>query len=107
MELRHSGLGIAAFVTSLVAAVLMFVVLMAAGVVETATPDGLDEGSPIAIVIGLAMMLAFMAEAVAGALAIANFFQRDRRKLFGILGLAVAIASTLGLITLVILGTLL
>ncbi|HET7932171.1 MAG TPA: hypothetical protein VFL63_12395 [Rhodanobacteraceae bacterium] len=104
MDQKHSGMGIAAFVLSLVAGVLMFLLIAIAGIMTASSPGGLDEHSPVAIIVGLGMMLLLGIDVVAIGLGIAGLIQRDRKRLFPILGLVFALATILGTIFLVILG---
>ncbi|MGU5664526.1 hypothetical protein [Aeromonas sanarellii] len=44
-EKKHSGLGIASFITSIVSGLLIFLLIGVAGVMEASTPGGIDEES--------------------------------------------------------------
>ena len=105
MELRHSGMGIAAFVTSLVAAMLMLVLFAIAGVIETGTPGGIDEESPQAVLIGAGMVAVLGVQLVAGGLGLAGMLQRDRRKAFAVLGTLIAGGTLLVTVVLLVLGS--
>ena len=85
-EQKHSGLGIASFITSIVVGMFMFGLIVAAGVMEASTPGGLDEESVEAVVIGLLMFLFLGLTMVALGLGIAGIVQKGRKKLFAILG---------------------
>jgi len=90
VERKHSGLGISSFVISLVGGFAMFLLFCVAGFMETTTPGGIDESSGVAVVLGLG-------------LAIGALTQKNRKKVFSILGLvfnAVVIVGTTGLIVL-------
>lgn len=101
MEVKHSGVGIASFVTSIVAGVLIFLLVIIAGVLEVSTPGGMDEESIAAVLIGLFLFAFLGAELVALGLGIGGLIQQDRKKIFAILG--VVFSATALLITLFIL----
>ena len=48
---KHSGLGIASFVVGIASGLLLLTVFVIAGIAETSTPGGIDEKSPIAVLI--------------------------------------------------------
>jgi len=56
MEPKHSGLGIASFVTAIVSGILIFILTVAAGVIHASSPGGMDDKSPAAVVIGLCLI---------------------------------------------------
>lgn len=101
MEVKHSGVGIASFVTSIVAGVLIFLLVIIAGVLEVSTPGGMDEESIAAVLIGLFLFAFLGAELLALGLGIGGLIQQDRKKIFAILG--VVFSATALLITLFIL----
>ena len=85
-EQKHSGLGIASFTTSVVSGILMFLLLLIAGVMEASTPGGMDENSAGAMMVGF-FLLAFLGAAlVALGLGIGGLIQKDRKKIYAILG---------------------
>ncbi|MEO0794829.1 MAG: hypothetical protein AAFX93_06695 [Verrucomicrobiota bacterium] len=107
MELKHSGPGIASFITSILGAVLIFATFIAAGAIETTTPGGVDEESPIAIVIGFAIIGLVLAQIIAFVLGIVGLFQQERKKLFPILGTVFSGLFILGTVALVAFGMML
>lgn len=102
----YSGLGIASFAVSLIAAALMLALIVVCGALVYSQPGSLDEDTPLAMLLGLALMITIFAELAAAALGIGCFFQRDRRKLYGVLGLIFAIATLLGVVALIVFGQL-
>ncbi len=100
----YSGLGIASFAVSLIAAVLTLALIGICAALVHSQPDSLDEDSPMAMLVGMAMMVGVFAELAAAALGIGSLFQRDRRKLYGVLGLIFAIATLLGVAALIVFG---
>ncbi|HLS83500.1 MAG TPA: hypothetical protein VK016_02450 [Arenimonas sp.] len=104
MNLKHSGMGIASFIISLVVGFAIFVAIIIAGVMETSTPGGLDENSPEAMLLGLVLIALLFADVVALGLGVAGLFQRERRKVFAILGTIFAGTAVLGTIALIVIG---
>lgn len=103
--IKHSGFGVASFIISVAIGIFDFVVIAFAGLVEASEPGGMDEESVVAILIGL-FILGGMAANMAGAgLGIAGLVQRDRKKVFAVLGLAFNAAIVFGVIFLMILGS--
>jgi len=103
-EQRHSGLGIASFITAIASAVLMFLLIVVAGALEASTPGGMDEESAAAMLVGLFLILFMLTSVVALALGIAGLFQRDRKRVFPILGTVFSSFTVLGTILLVMVG---
>src|SRR5690606_21142498 len=104
MNLKHSGMGIASFIISLVVGFAIFVAIIIAGVMETSTPGGLDENSPEAMLLGLVLIALLFADVAALGLGVAGLFQRERRKVFAILGTIFAGTAVLGTIALIVIG---
>jgi mannose/fructose/N-acetylgalactosamine-specific phosphotransferase system component IID len=106
MDQRHSGLGIASFALSMVMAVFIFLLLVVAGVMESSRPGGIDETSAGAIILGLLIIGSMFAELVALGLGVGGLMQKDRNKLFPILGAVFSAMTLLGVTALMILGSL-
>lgn len=106
MHPPHSGMGIAAFITALCGAVLMLGLIVVAGVIETTTPGGMEETSMSAILVGLSLMCTALMQLVSFGLGVAGALQADRRRVFAILGLVISIGSILGVVLLMIIGSL-
>ncbi|CAN5909895.1 hypothetical protein BH23PLA1_BH23PLA1_31980 [soil metagenome] len=104
MEPRHSGLGIASFIASILCAVCLFVLFVIAGVLEASTPGGLDEESLAAMVVGLLLFAFLFGSLVAFALGLAGLFQQNRRTTFAILGTVFSAMTILGTIGLIVIG---
>src|SRR5262245_8892875 len=85
---KHSGLGVASFVLGLLAGLGIFILIVVAAVMEAKRPGALDnEKAPETMLVGL-MAIAALGGVVLGLiLGIAGLVQRDRKKLFAILGL--------------------
>ena len=72
---RYSGFGIASFVIAIVAGLLEFVLVAAAGVLEATTPGGIDENSPVAVLLGLALIRGLLVDILGIGLGIASLCQ--------------------------------
>jgi hypothetical protein len=83
--LKHSRLGIASFVISLIAGFIEFLVIISAGVLEV--EGQMTETSAAAVVIGMLIMLGMFSNLVGVGLGIAAVVQKNAKKLFGVLGL--------------------
>jgi len=106
MHTPHSGMGIAAFITAVCGAVLMLGLVVIAGIIETTTPGGMEETSMSAILDGLGLMLTALMQLVAFGLGVAGALQADRRRVFAVLGLVFSIGSMLGVVLLMVIGSL-
>ena len=106
MHTPHSGMGIAAFITAVCGAVLMLGLVVIAGIIETTTPGGMEETSMSAILVGLGLMLTALMQLVAFGLGVAGALQADRRRVFAVLGLVFSIGSMLGVVLLLVIGSL-
>lgn len=102
--MKHSGFGIASFSLSLLTGFLIFIFVLVAGAAETLSPGGMDETSITAIAIGFAILASGGLTFVALALGIVSLFQKDRSKIFGILGTVVSALVILGTVALVAFG---
>lgn len=85
-SIKHSGLGIASFIISLIAGLALLGLFTAAGVLETTTQGGLDEESVAALVIGLGILFAGLTTLVSLLLGIIGLVQQERKKIFALLG---------------------
>jgi hypothetical protein len=102
--LPHSRFGVASFVLAVVTGILLFVLCAIAGIMETTAPGGIDENSPVMIVLGLLLIGGLFVELLAVALGVAGLFERRRMKVFAVLGAALGAIALLGGVFLVILG---
>ena len=103
--IKHSSLGIASFIISVLAGMILFVCVIIAGAMAASTPGGIDEESTTAMLVGLVIFFCFFMEMLAIGIGIGGLFQKDRNKIFAILGIVFSIATCLGLIGLMILGS--
>jgi hypothetical protein len=102
--LKHSGLGIASFIISIFLGIFDFFLVVIAGVVEATSPGGMDEKSAIAVVLGLLLFLGFGLSLVGIGLGIAGLIQKNRKKLFSVLGFIFNLAVVLVVLGIMVLG---
>lgn len=102
--IKHSGIGIASFVMSLGILIVTFVLVVIAGMMEASTPGGINEESPAAIMLGLAIIGMVVLNVIAFGLGIGTMFQSDRKKLFGVLGMTFSGLTIVGIISLIMFG---
>ncbi len=95
-ERKNSGLGIASFVTSITAGILLFVTAIIARVM---TASGTDPGSTEGIMVGSALIGLNIAEFVALGLGIGGLFQKEKKKRLAILG---TVFSSLAIVVMVL-----
>ena len=103
-EQKHSGLGIASFITSIVSGIFIFLFIVVASVMEASTPGGMDEESAGAVTVGLSLIACMGASFIALGLGIGGLLQKERKKIFAILGTVFSAVSLVGTIFLVIIG---
>ena len=104
LERKHSGMGMASFVLSIVAGVAIFALFTVAGMMEASTPGGMDERDPEVVLLGLGIIAAILADLVALGLGVAGLCQPDRKKVFAVLGTVFSAVMVAGAIALVALG---
>ena len=106
LNLKHSGLGISSFIIALIIGFFVFVIVMFAGYVEMTTPGGMNESSVAAVLIGLAIIFGLFVSIIGLGLGIGGLFQKNKKKVFPILGIVMNGAIILGVSFLVIIGIL-
>ncbi len=106
VKMKHSGYGISSFVLSIINGLTMFLLVIIAGYAEATTPGGMDETSLVAMVVGLGMFGTFFFGIVPLALGIIGTVVKERKKVFGILGILFTIFPTLALAGLILIGLL-
>ena len=103
-ELKHSGLGITSFISSLVSGVLIFLLIALAGVMEATTPGGINEESASAILVGLFLFAFLFVALVALGLGIGGLLQKDRKKVFAVLGTVFSSVTIVGTLFVMMVG---
>ncbi len=100
---KHSGLGIASFVISILMAILSIGIVALVTALTFTNPNISDE-SPQMVLLGLGIMGSLAMMMVAIGLGIAGLCTRNRKKIYAILGLTFATVNALGIIGLMIIG---
>jgi hypothetical protein len=106
MEPKHSGLGIASFIISIIVGILIFLLVVIAGIMETTTSGGINENSAGALILGATIFALIALDVVGLGLGIAGCSQKNKKKIFAILGTIFAAATALGTIVMIIIGSL-
>jgi cytochrome b561 len=101
---KHSGMGIASFVISIVAGLIIFLLVVMAAVLTVRSGGQMNEESPEAVVIGCSMFAGMILYLIGVGLAIGGLCQRNRYKVFSVLGLIFNLAFLLGIVGLMIVG---
>lgn len=101
-KLKHSKLGVASFVTSLVSGMGLVFVFIIAGILGAS--GSMHESSMQAVITGLLIILFIGTDIVALGLGIAGLLQKNVNKLYAILGLAFSAVVVLGIIAVILIG---
>jgi len=104
MTPKHSGLGIASFILSIISGIFLFLIFAVAGMIESSTPGGMSEESPAAMLIGLFMLGFMFLTLLAVGLGIGGLLQSDRLKIFALLGIIFSACTLLGTVLLILIG---
>ena len=102
MEQRNSRYGTASLVLATAATLLMFILVIVAGVMQNT--HGIDPNSTSSMMGGLAMLFCMFLDLIAVVIGVIALFQKDRKKLFAVLGIVIVGLTLLGGIGLVLLG---
>lgn len=98
---KHSGVGIASFIIGMVVGgVQLVLVVVAAAMVM----GGASEDSPQMMVVGCSFLVGMAANLVGIVLGIVGAVQKNRKKVFSILGLTINALVLLGLLGLMVIG---
>ena len=103
-ELKHSGVGIASFVLSLLSGIGLFVLFGVAGYMESQSPGGMSEDDPTTMLLGVALIAGGMGQFLAFILGAVGLFQPNRKKIFAILGTIFSLLAILAFGGLMVLG---
>jgi hypothetical protein len=101
---RHSGIGIASFILSIFAALGIFALFCAAGIIQSTTPGGMDQRSPTAIILGLCIIGMLALDLIAAGLGIGGVLQKERKKLFAVLGIIFSLTAIVCAVLLMAVG---
>jgi hypothetical protein len=86
-EAAHSKVGIASFVMGLLVGLGELVLVVIAGVMETSTPGGMDDKDPKVAILGLLLLGGLFLALVGAILGVVGLFEKNRKRLFAVLGL--------------------
>lgn len=100
----RNTLGLASFVIAMISGLMVFGLVIAAGVMAATTPGGVDEQAPATMILGLGIIGGALLALAGLCLAIGSFFIPHRERLFGSLGLALNGVIILGIVGLMIVG---
>lgn len=103
--IRQSGLGIASLILGILTAIMLFATICFAGYMEAATPGGMTDDSPILVLVGLFILAGMFGNFVGVILAAVGLAQKDRAKSVSVIGLCLNIMCLLGVVALMVLGT--
>ena len=101
---KHSGWGIVSFIGSLLVGAWAFLSVALAAIMVAFNPY-LDQTSPPAILVGLMICATFPASLLGMLLGGVGLFQRDRRKVFPILGILLNVLVLVSLALLMFIGS--
>lgn len=101
---KHSGLGIASFIISIISGLLELVCVIIAGVMQSKTPGGIDETSIGASLVGLGIIGGVLLAFIGFALGVAGLFQKGRNIIFTILGIIGNLSTAFIIIILMLIG---
>jgi len=100
----HSGLGVSSFIIACIGAISMLAFIVAAAVIESSSPNGMDEDSAQAVMLGLGMIGTALVMLLSAGLGIASICQSTKKRLFGILGLCMSVGVVAIFLLLLIVG---
>jgi hypothetical protein len=84
---KHSGFGIASFSIASIALIVLVLLFITSVYLNIVNPDGIDEESPEAILLGLIMILDLFMVLIGTGLGIAGVVGNGKKKVFSVLGL--------------------
>ena len=101
---KHSGIGIASFILSLLGPAFFLLLVIVASALEASTPGGMDENSAAAGILGISLIAVVIISIVSFFLGIGGLLQADRKKVFSVLGLVFSAGGFFLEILLLLLG---
>jgi len=87
---KHSKRGIASFIISLVSSFTILFTMVIAWIIGDSAPDGFDQESSSAILLGAFVFISFVAAIVAFVLGISGIFLKDYKKIFSSFGILIS-----------------
>jgi len=104
MDQKHSGMGIASFIISLVIGVGVLLAIVIAGVIKVANPESLQDESIGTALIGLFVIACLFINLIGIGLGIAGLVQKNRKRIFSILGTIINGVVLIGIGSLILIG---
>lgn len=104
LQKTHCGIGITSFVLTIVSFIATILVFGYAGYMQTTTPGGIQQNAGITVIIGFTIMLLGFALLVGLVLGIVSLCRKNKKKLFGILGLTMSLFAIILVVGLIGLG---
>ncbi len=98
---RHSGVGVASFVLAIVAAVVLMIDIVVIVSMQFHNPR---RGRESEMIVGLVILACVVLQLLALGLGIGGLLQRDRKKVFAILGVCFSAVPLLGEACLMLIG---
>ena len=103
-KLKHSGMGVASFATSVIAGLLIIVCYIAIISKTVASGGILDKHSSFAIISGMIIIALLMCDMIALGLGIAGIIEKKRKKIYAILGTIISAVMIVIVISLMVFG---
>lgn len=95
---KHAGFGVGSFVISILNGALLLILTVTAGVMDE---NGVTEDDTEMQVVGILILGSILLAVIGSVLGVANCFQKDKKKILGIIGLALNALTVLGGIILI------
>lgn len=95
-------MGITSSGLALITLACFVILLLSATYFETATPGGMNKNSPVAIIIGLLLLIILASNFLGAVLGFIGIFQASKRKTFPVIGAFLNSLILVGLIVLVL-----
>ena len=92
-EPKHAGFGIGSFVISILNGALILILTITAGVMDE---KGVTEDDPEMQVVGILILGSILLAMIGSGLGVFSCFQKDKKKILGIIGLVLNALTVLG-----------
>ena len=102
---KHSGYGIVSFILSCISIISLIVLFIYSAKIEAENPEVfLDETSFEAMIAGLVIIAIIMVSSIGFGFGIAGLFQKNRKKVFSVLGTILSLIIVLLLVSSILFG---
>ena len=102
--LRHSAFGIASFVISLMAGIGESLLLVLSGILYASTGGDLDSRSSMLVGLGCLIIGGILLGFIGAALGIVGLVEKERKRVFAILGLIFSAVIVIGVLAVIVVG---